>query len=201
MLVPVLIHPRAQGTLVDTQLAGDFGGRPLGLDHHLHRLFAVFRSELTIFRHNDPSSSGDILPYWVTVRWEPHTPHRRARLGESGVLCAHQPFFPDSICTVWEKCWQIHLHTPEGPHIGAINRTTTGHIPKPLPRARGPARRRRLHRRRQHHPSPHPLRNPQLPMSRRPPADAWTVLAVDSQDRRQDRHPPTQPDRSRALPG
>src|SRR5665811_2164118 len=55
--------------------------------------------------------------------------HRRARLGESGVLCAHQPFFPDSICTVWEKCWQIHLHTPEGPHIGAINRTTTGHIP------------------------------------------------------------------------
>src|SRR5665647_566882 len=74
MLVPVLIHPRAQGTLVDTQLAGDFGRRPLGLDHHLHRLFTVFRSELTIFRHNDPSSSGDILPYWVTVRWEPHTP-------------------------------------------------------------------------------------------------------------------------------
>src|SRR5674476_747937 len=74
MLVAVPIDPRAQGSLVDTQLAGDFGGRSLGLDHHLHRLFTVFRSELTIFRHNDPSSSGDILPYWVTVRWEPHTP-------------------------------------------------------------------------------------------------------------------------------
>src|SRR5665647_3544208 len=81
MLVAVPIDPRAQGSLVDTQLASDFGGRPLGLDHHLHRLFAVFRSELTIFRHNDPSSSGEILPYWVTVRWEPHTPPDAISIG------------------------------------------------------------------------------------------------------------------------
>jgi len=95
MLVAVPIDPRAQGSLVDTQLAGDFGGRSLGLDHHLHRLFTVFRSELTIFRHNDPSSSGDILPYWVTVRWEPHTPHKTAARGFDGYR-GHIAIDPDA---------------------------------------------------------------------------------------------------------
>src|SRR5664280_2770112 len=52
-----------------------------------------------------------------------------------------------ALYSLWEKCWQNHLDTPKGPHLGAINRTTTGHIPKPLPRDRGPAWRRRLHRR------------------------------------------------------
>jgi hypothetical protein len=119
--------------------------------------------------------------------------------GEADGVWGRSPQSRSHACAVAVE--QNHLDTPKGPHIGAINRPTTGHIRKPLPRARGPAWRRRLHRRRQHHLSPHPLWNPQLPLSRRPPTDAWTVLVVDGQDRRQDRHPPTQPDRSRALPG
>jgi hypothetical protein len=102
-----------------------------------------------------------------------------------GLACAHRVCcelishsLPDSFFAEWERCRQNHLDTPKGPYIGAINRPTTGHIPKPLPRARRPTWRRRLHRRRQHHLSPHPLRNPQLP--RRPsqmhgPYWQWTA--------------------------
>jgi hypothetical protein len=34
-----------------------------------------------------------------------------------------------ALYSLWEKCWQNHLDTPKGPHLGAINRTTTGHMP------------------------------------------------------------------------
>src|SRR5674476_155902 len=111
MLVAVPIDPRAQGSLVDTQLAGDFGGRSLGLDHHLHRLFTVFRSELTIFRHNDPSSSGDILPYWVTVRWEPHTSVMRSLIRLMSLRCRSvsesqpRPVASAARAVASSRCW------------------------------------------------------------------------------------------------
>jgi hypothetical protein len=68
-----------------------------------------------------------------------------ARIG--CVVCSSARPSQTALYPLWEKCWQNHLDTPKGPHIGAINRTTTGNIPKPLPRARGPVWRRRLHRR------------------------------------------------------
>ena len=54
-------------------------------------------------------------------------------------------------------------------HDGTIDRTTTSRLPTSLPRAGSRTRRSRLHRRRQHHPAQHPLRHPELPLSRRPP--------------------------------
>src|ERR1019366_880272 len=42
-------------------------------NNHQHRFVAVLLGELTVLRHDDPSSSGEILPSWVTVRWEQHT--------------------------------------------------------------------------------------------------------------------------------
>src|ERR1039458_8414982 len=78
MLTAVLTHPRTQRSLVDAQLARDLSNRTLRLNNHQHRFVAVLLSELTVLRHNDPSSSGEILPSWVTVRWEQHTSVRRS---------------------------------------------------------------------------------------------------------------------------
>ena len=68
-----------------------------------------------------------------------------ARIG--CVVCSSARPSQTARYSLWKRCRQNHLDTPKGPHLGAINRTTTGHIPKPLPRDRGPAWRRRLHRR------------------------------------------------------
>ena len=52
-----------------------------------------------------------------------------ARIG--CVVCSSASPSQTALYSLWEKCWQNHLDTPKGPHLGAINRTTTGHIPKP----------------------------------------------------------------------
>src|ERR1019366_2479501 len=69
------------------------------------------------------------------------------------------------------------------------------------PRPPRPAARHRVHRQRQPPPTPQPLRPEALPLPRRPATTAWPVLAVDREGQRQDRQPPTQPNRGRAQPG
>ena len=71
----------------------------------------------------------------------------------------------------------------------------------PCTRRTAEVTRRRIHRRWQHHPPPHAVRKRRLPLPCRSAKNARPLLAVDRQDRREDRHPPTQPDRSRALSG
>ena len=54
-------------------------------------------------------------------------------------------------------------------------------LPTSLPRAGGRTRRSRVYRRRQHHSAQHPLRHPELPLSRRPTPTPRPLLAVDRQ--------------------
>jgi hypothetical protein len=55
------------------------------------------------------------------------------------------------------------------PHGQSNHRRPARRLRTPLPRARRPTRRHRPDRRRQHHPPLHPLRQPRLPLQRRPP--------------------------------
>ena len=64
VLSAVLTDPRAQGSRIDPHFARDTSNRPLRLTHHNHRFVAVPGGELTVFRHNAPSSLGETLPLW-----------------------------------------------------------------------------------------------------------------------------------------
>ena len=77
---------------------------------------------------------------------------------------------------------------------------TTRQLRTSLPRARRPARRHRAHQLRQPHPPLHPLHLTGLQLPRRPTPTPRPLLATDTQDRRQDHHPTTHPQRGRALP-
>jgi hypothetical protein len=47
VLDSILVHPVAEGPLVDLDLTGHFGDRPGGLDHHLHGLVLELRAKFT----------------------------------------------------------------------------------------------------------------------------------------------------------